>query len=100
MFTDADARELRLDREQGAGARARRRHAARGLDHRALHDTAMAFDGTHWAAGNTGENVLFPNVDAGAGTTKITMAGTTIGAGSIPLAAGTFTFLTLVGERS
>jgi hypothetical protein len=61
----------------------------------AAHDPAQAFDGTAWAAGDTGANVYFPNVDPGAGTTKVSVSGGATGTGSVPLAAGTFTYLTV-----
>jgi hypothetical protein len=60
----------------------------------AAHDATQAFDGTTWAAGDTGVNVYFPNVDPASGSTKVSMSGAT-GTGSVPLAAGTFTYLTV-----
>jgi hypothetical protein len=57
----------------------------------APHAAAQAISGTAWAAGDTGRNVFFPNVDVGSGTTMLTVAGGAIGAGSIPLVAGTIT---------
>lgn len=49
------------------------------------HDATGAYDGTTWAAGNNGEYVFFPNVDASSGST--TLAGQTL-----PLVAGTITY--------
>jgi hypothetical protein len=60
----------------------------------ASHAATQAFDGTTWAAGDTGVNVYFPNVDPASGSTKVSMSGAT-GTGSVPLAAGTFTYLTI-----
>jgi hypothetical protein len=59
----------------------------------AAHDAAIAWSGTAWAAGDTGVNVVFPNTPAG-----MTMvdAPSALGAGSIPTAAGTITYVTLV----
>jgi hypothetical protein len=57
----------------------------------ATHDTAQAIVATTWAAGDTGKNVFFPNVDVGGGTTTLSVAGGAIGTGSIPLIAGTIT---------
>jgi hypothetical protein len=62
------------------------------------HDAVQAFDGTNWAAGDTGVNVYFPNVDPSPGTTKVTTTGSALGTGSIPIAAGTFSFLTIVAS--
>ena len=65
----------------------------------AAHDTALAFDATTWAAGDTGTNVVFPNTDVAGGTTAIAVTGgTALGTGTVPVAAGTFTYVTLVGN--
>jgi hypothetical protein len=64
----------------------------------AAHGTALAFDGATWAAGATGQNVVFPNTDLGGGSTTVDVAGGAIGTGSIPLAANTFTYLTVVAN--
>jgi hypothetical protein len=63
----------------------------------AAHDTALTNDDATWTAGATGKNVFFPNVDVGGGTTTVT-AGGAIGEGSIPVAANTFTYVTIVGN--
>ena len=39
--------------------------------------------------------MFFPNVDVGGGSTMVT-AGGAVGEGSVPLAAGTFTYVTLI----
>jgi hypothetical protein len=59
------------------------------------HDAPQAFTGA-WAAGDTGANVFFPNVDPAPGSTTIAVAGGATGAGAAPLAAGTFTYVTVV----
>jgi hypothetical protein len=59
----------------------------------AAHDAAQSFDGTTWAAGDTGSNVFLPNVVIGGGTTTITVTGATGLPASIPLEAGKFTFV-------
>jgi len=59
-------------------------------------DSPQAFDGTTWAAGATGQDVMFPNVDPTGGTTTVSMTGATAGAGSVPVVAGTITYVTLV----
>ncbi len=62
------------------------------------HATTMAWDGSKWAAGNTGINVFFPNVDVGTGTTTISVTGNATGAGSYPVVANQFTWVTIVGN--
>jgi hypothetical protein len=62
----------------------------------AAHDSPIAFNGTAWAAGDTGVSVVFPN--SAVGTAMIGVgSGTAIGTGSVPVAAGTFTYVTIVG---
>jgi hypothetical protein len=53
---------------------------------------------TDWAAGSTGTDVFFPNVDVGNGTTMLSAAGGAVGTGSIPLVAGTITNVTLFAQ--
>jgi hypothetical protein len=62
------------------------------------HQPAEAFDGTTWAAGDTGANVYFPNVDPAPGMTTVSTTGSSIGTGTVPLAAGTITYLTIVEQ--
>jgi hypothetical protein len=69
--------------------------AARMVSIDAAHDPAQAFDGQTWASGATGGDVLFPNVSAAAGAVTVTVAGGALGAGSVPVAAGTFTYVTV-----
>lgn len=57
----------------------------------ATHDAAQAITARAWAAGDTGHDVFFPNVDVGTGTTTLSVAGGAIGTGTIPLVAGTIT---------
>lgn len=65
----------------------------------AAHDAAMAWDGAQWGTGDSGANVVFPNTDISGGTTTIGVAsGSAIGTGSVPVAAGTFTYVTIVGQ--
>ena len=61
----------------------------------AAHGAAQAVVQGAWAAGDTGTDVFFPNVDVGAGSTTLSVAGGAIGTGTIPLAAGTFTYVTV-----
>jgi hypothetical protein len=69
--------------------------AQRAVSIDAAHDATQAFNGATWAAGDVGTNIYFPNVDPSAGTTNVSVAGGAVGTGSIPLAAGTFTYLTV-----
>jgi hypothetical protein len=62
------------------------------------HDAAQAFDDSTWAAGSTGANVFFPNVDPTPGATSVDVAGGATGTGSVPISAGTFTYLTVVAN--
>ncbi|MDX2086257.1 MAG: hypothetical protein SFX73_00350 [Kofleriaceae bacterium] len=64
----------------------------------ATHGPAQAVTGTAWAAGSTGTDVFFPNVDVGDGSTTLSAAGGAIGTGSIPLVAGTITNVTLFAQ--
>ncbi|HEV7558915.1 MAG TPA: hypothetical protein VGO00_25760 [Kofleriaceae bacterium] len=60
------------------------------------HDATQAFDGSAWAAGDTGVNVFFPNVDPSSGNESVGTSGSAIGTGSIPVVAGTFTYLSII----
>ncbi|MEO8842555.1 MAG: hypothetical protein ABI591_15710 [Kofleriaceae bacterium] len=62
----------------------------------AAHDTALAWNGTAWAAGTTGVDIVFPNTAVG--TTMVDAGSGALGAGSIPAVAGTFTYVTLVAN--
>jgi hypothetical protein len=59
----------------------------------AAHATTQRFDGAAWQAGDTGTDVLFPNVAPGA--TEVTVAGATPATTSLTLEAGAFTYLTV-----
>lgn len=63
----------------------------------APHAPAQAWDGAAWAAGATGADVFFPNVDlTGDEPATVTIAGGAIGAGSVVLPAGALTFMTVI----
>jgi hypothetical protein len=66
----------------------------------AVHDQPLEWDGSAWGSGDTGVDVVFPNVVIGApATTSIGFtddSGT--GGGTFPLAANTFTYVTLVAN--
>lgn len=69
--------------------------APRAVQITAAHGTTQAVTTTAWAAGDTGKEVFFPNVDVGGGTTMLTVTGGALGTGSIPLVAGTITNVTV-----
>jgi len=62
----------------------------------AAHDAAVAFDGTAWAAGEKGEDVVFPNSQPIMTTIDFT-TGSGKGAMSVTATAGTITYVTLIG---
>jgi len=63
----------------------------------APHAATQAVAMTTWAAGDTGKEVFFPNVDVGSGTTTISVSGASMTAGaSIPLVAGTITNIAVI----
>ncbi|HEY0479113.1 MAG TPA: hypothetical protein VGD37_16455 [Kofleriaceae bacterium] len=62
----------------------------------AAHDTTQKFDGTTWAAGDTGADVFFPNVTPG--MTQVTVAGRSVGATTLTLQAGVYTYLTVLAN--
>jgi hypothetical protein len=68
---------------------------ARAVSISARHSPAQRFDGTSWAAGDTGSDVFFPNVGIDAAVT-VSVAGGAIGTGSYALEAGKLTLLTVV----
>jgi hypothetical protein len=55
------------------------------------------FENGQWVDGNTGDEIYLGNVDPQA-TTALTVPNTSKGAGSIPLTAGAFTYVTVVAK--
>ena len=56
----------------------------------AAHDPAQVYDGNAWAAGDTGTDVVLPNLDPAAGTATISIAGgRTL---TLPIAADTISY--------
>lgn len=53
---------------------------------------------TDWAAGSMGNDVFFPNVEVGGGTTTLSATGGAVGTGTIPLVAGAITNVTLFAQ--
>jgi hypothetical protein len=70
----------------------------RGVAILATHGTAQAFNGSTWAAGESGTDVLFPNVDVASGSTTLTVVGGAIGTGLIPLQAGKLTLVSVLAK--
>lgn len=66
------------------------------LDAGHAHGAPQAVATSTWAPGDTGHDVFIPDVDPAGGTATLSVAGGAIGAGSIPLAAGKMTTLTVV----
>jgi hypothetical protein len=66
----------------------------------AAHDQPLEFDGSAWGSGDSGVNVVFPNVVVGSpATTSVAFTdGSGIGGGTFPVAANTFTYVTLVAN--
>ncbi|HEX3761112.1 MAG TPA: hypothetical protein VHW23_20595 [Kofleriaceae bacterium] len=62
----------------------------------AAHGAAQRFDGSQWAAGDTGSDVLFPNVDLSGGVVGVTIAGNVVGNGNFTLEPGKLTYLMMV----
>ena len=62
----------------------------------AAHAATQAFDGTRWLAGDTGSDVLFPNVDPG--SVQVSVAGGAIGTGTVTLEAGAYTYITVIAR--
>lgn len=64
----------------------------------ATHGASMAWDGARWQPGDNGANVVFPNTDVGDGMTTVdVVGGSAIGTGQVPVVAGAFTYVTIVG---
>lgn len=64
----------------------------------AAHAATQRFDGTGWAAGDTGSDVFFPNVDLGGGAVTVSMTGASIGTGSYALDPGKLTYLSVIAN--
>lgn len=62
------------------------------------HAATQRFDGTAWAAGDTGRDVFFPNVVLSAGTVTVAMTGATVGTGSYPVEPGKLTYLSVIAN--
>ncbi len=70
---------------------------ARALSIAASHGPTQAVSTTIWGLGDTGHDVYFPDVDPSGGTTMLSVAGGgAIGAGAIPLVAGTMTNVSII----
>ncbi|HEX2690508.1 MAG TPA: hypothetical protein VHN14_28025 [Kofleriaceae bacterium] len=60
------------------------------------HDATQRYDGTTWAAGDTGSDVFFPNVAPG--SVQVTVTGGAIGATMLTLDPGTYTYLAVIAN--
>lgn len=61
----------------------------------AAHGAPQAITDKTWAAGDTGHEVFFRDVEVGSGSTTVSVAGGALGTGEVPLAAGTITLVTV-----
>lgn len=68
--------------------------APRDVSIEAAHGPAQARNNDVWAAGSSGQDVFFPDVEIGSGQTKVISAGAIVPE-SIPLAAGTMTNISI-----
>jgi hypothetical protein len=66
------------------------------LDAAHSHGPPQAVVDKTWAPGDTGHEVFIPDVDPAGGSATLSVTGGAIGAGSIPLAAGKMTTLTVI----
>ena len=64
----------------------------------AAHGATQAVTAMQWDPGDTGHEVFFPNVDVDGGTTMLSVTGGALGTGSIPLAAGKITTVSLIAQ--
>jgi hypothetical protein len=64
----------------------------------AAHAATQRFDGTSWAAGDTGSDVFFPNVDLGGGAVTVSMTGASVGTGSYTLEPDKLTYLSVIAN--
>lgn len=62
------------------------------------HGAPQVNSGSGWAAGDTGIDVVFPNVAIGSGKAKLSIAGGGLGEGDIPVIAGTITNVALIAN--
>lgn len=64
----------------------------------ANHDAAQRFDGTSWAAGTTGADVFFPNIDLATNPIGVTMTGGATGTGFFSLQPDQLTIVSLISS--
>lgn len=69
----------------------------RAISISAPHAAAQRFDGATWSAGAMGTDVYFPNIEIPSpSVTIVTVDGGALGTGSVPLAAGAITYMTVI----
>jgi hypothetical protein len=62
------------------------------------HDATQRFDGTAWAAGDTGRDVFFPNIDLSLGLVIVDTTGPSTGTGTYLLEPDKVTYLAIIGN--
>ncbi len=62
------------------------------------HGAPQTTTATGWAPGDIGTDVVFPNVAAGTGKAKLSIAGGGIGEGDVPVTAGTITNVAVIAN--
>ena len=72
--------------------------APRALTLSGDHGAPQVVSGATWAPGDTGADVVFPNVAAGTGKAKLSIAGGGLGEGDVPVIAGTITNVALIAN--
>jgi hypothetical protein len=71
----------------------------RAISISAPHAPAQRFANGSWSTGMTGADVYFPNIEVPAqSVTIVTVDGGALGTGSVPLAAGAITYMTVIVE--
>lgn len=62
-----------------------------GAAHAATQSVIVGTVSTDWTASESGQDIFFPNVDVGSGSTTLGITGTAVAPTTIPLVAGTIT---------
>jgi hypothetical protein len=62
-----------------------------GAAHAATQSVIVGTVSTDWQASETGQDLFFPNVDVGSGSTTLGITGSSVAPATIPLVAGTIT---------
>ncbi|MEO7097059.1 MAG: hypothetical protein ABI175_27615 [Polyangiales bacterium] len=62
------------------------------------HGAPQVVIGAAWVAGDTGTDVVFPNVDAATGKAKLSVTGGGLGEGDVPVTAGAITNVAVIAN--